>query len=245
MAIDRTCPDCGVRRPVNQLDECRRCGSTAKVGVAVLEQSEPAAVPTPPPAPPVQPVVPNPARPSAHEWLASDGTFDPPTTRTEVPSAQAAGAGIVASAPAALRPAPIVGAPMVVGVSPSPVGRGASKSFAFDGGAGSYLGTGILAFLITLCTLGICLPYAIVLRQRWRAKHTYINGHRLVFLGTGAGLFAQWIKWFLLSIVTVGIYMFWVAPRLQKWVVENTDFDPAVVPQATHYIAGRVYAPLA
>ena len=105
-----------------------------------------------------------------------------------------------------------------------------STSFRFDGGAGTYLGTGVLAFLVTALTLGIATPFAIVLRQRWRAKHTYVNGHRLVFLGTGTGLFGHWIKWLLLSVVTLGIYSFWVAPRLQRWVVENTDFDPAFTP---------------
>ena len=103
---------------------------------------------------------------------------------------------------------------------------GKSKAFYFDGGAGTYLGTGILAFLVTVLTLGIALPFAIVLRQRWRAKHTYINGHRLMFVGSGMALFGNWIKWFLLIVITFGIYGFWVAPRLQKWIVENTDFDP-------------------
>ena len=41
-----------------------------------------------------------------------------------------------------------------------------SKNFVFDGGAGSYVGTSILAFLITIFTLGICYPYALVLLQR-------------------------------------------------------------------------------
>ena len=104
---------------------------------------------------------------------------------------------------------------------------GRSRTHTFDGGAATYLGTSLLAGLITVCSLGIAYPYALCLRQRWKAKHTYINGHRLVFLGTGIGLFGLWIKWFLLSIVTCGIYLFWVAPRVQKWVVENTDFDPA------------------
>ena len=44
------------------------------------------------------------------------------------------------------------------------------------------------------------------------------------------GLFGLWIKWFLLIIITVGIYSFWVAPRIQQWKVENTDFDPAWKP---------------
>jgi len=100
-----------------------------------------------------------------------------------------------------------------------------SKNFVFDGGAGTYLGTAILAFLITVCTLGICYPYALVLMQRWKAKHTYIKGFQLQFTGTGVGLFAQWIKWFLLCIITLGIYGFWVYPRLQRWIVEHTDFS--------------------
>jgi uncharacterized membrane protein YjgN (DUF898 family) len=111
---------------------------------------------------------------------------------------------------------------------------GRSKSFTFDGGAGTFIGTGLLAFLVTVLSLGICTPFAVVLRQRWRAKHTYINGHRLVFVGGGLQLFGLWIKWFLLIIVTIGIYSLWVVPRVQKWVVENTDFDPAWPPAAAY-----------
>lgn len=107
---------------------------------------------------------------------------------------------------------------------------GRSKAFRFDGGAGTYLGTGILAFLVTVLSLGIATPFAIVLRQRWRAKHTYVNGHRLVFLGGGMQLFGLWVKWFLLLIITLGVYAFWVGPRVQKWIVENTDFDMTFTP---------------
>ncbi len=99
-----------------------------------------------------------------------------------------------------------------------------SQRFQFDGGAGTYLGTRILASLIIIFTLGICYPYALVLMERWRAKHTYIDGQQLVFTGTGIGLFGLWIKWFLLIIITVGIYSFWVAPRIVKWKIEHTDF---------------------
>jgi uncharacterized membrane protein YjgN (DUF898 family) len=105
-----------------------------------------------------------------------------------------------------------------------------SGAFRFTGGAATYLGVGILAVLVVLVTFGLATPFAIVLKQRWRAKHTYINGHRLVFLGTGMSLFGNWIKWFLLTLVTFGIYSFWVVPRVHKWVVENTDFDPSFAP---------------
>ncbi len=101
---------------------------------------------------------------------------------------------------------------------------GPPARFTFDGGAGTYLGTGMLAVLITVCTLGICYPFALVLRERWRAKHSYIDGRQLEFTGSAVGLFGLWIKWFLLCIVTVGIYSFWVGPRIAGWRWVNTSF---------------------
>jgi uncharacterized membrane protein YjgN (DUF898 family) len=102
--------------------------------------------------------------------------------------------------------------------------------FTFDGGAGTYVGTVLLGHLITIFTLGICYPFALVLMQRWRCKHTYIDRQQLVFTGSALGLFGHWIKWFLLSVITLGIYLFWVTPRLQKWVTENTDFSAPTAP---------------
>lgn len=99
-------------------------------------------------------------------------------------------------------------------------------AFFFDGGAATYFGTGILAFLVTVASLGFAYPFALVLRERWKAKHTYIEGRQLIFTGTGLGLFGNWIKWLLLTFVTFGIYSFWVVPRLSKWKVEHQAFDP-------------------
>ena len=99
-----------------------------------------------------------------------------------------------------------------------------SGRFKFDGGAATYLGTAVLAVVITVCTLGICYPYALVLRERWRAKHSYSDGFQLAFTGSATGLFLNWIKWWLLSVVTLGIYLFWVGPRIQSWKWEHTNF---------------------
>ena len=65
---------------------------------------------------------------------------------------------------------------------------------------------------------------------RWRCKHTFIDGQQLVFAGTAIGLSGLWIKWALLSIITIGIYLFWVAPRIQRWKTEHTDFATPVAP---------------
>jgi uncharacterized membrane protein YjgN (DUF898 family) len=103
---------------------------------------------------------------------------------------------------------------------------GNSRTFTFDGGAGSYLGTAILAGLLTLVTLGLGAPWATTMVQRWRTRHTYINGQRLIFLGSGANLFGRYIVWWFLTIITLGIYGLWVIPNLIRWITENTDFDP-------------------
>ena len=96
--------------------------------------------------------------------------------------------------------------------------------YQFRGGAGTWFGTQILGVLITICTVGICYPFAVVLVERWRAKNTYLYGRQLQFIGTGWGIFGLWIKWSLLSIITLGIYTFWVYPRLMQWKVEKTVY---------------------
>jgi hypothetical protein len=63
--------------------------------------------------------------------------------------------------------------------------------------------TASLAVLITVGMLGICYPFALVPRERWRAKHPFIDGYPLVFTGSTTALFGDWIKWFLLGIITL------------------------------------------
>ena len=102
---------------------------------------------------------------------------------------------------------------------------GKSKNFIFDGGAATYFGTGILAFLITAFTAGLGYPWALCFFQRWKAKHTYIDGRKLKFTGGGFSLIGLWIKWIIFLILTIGIYSFWMIPSLQQWITEHTDFE--------------------
>lgn len=64
----------------------------------------------------------------------------------------------------------------------------------FDGGLLQLIGYNILGILVTIFTLGICLPWAYCMIYRWEAKHTVINGRRLEFDGTAVQLFWQLAK---------------------------------------------------
>ncbi len=94
----------------------------------------------------------------------------------------------------------------------------------FDGGLLSWIGWNILGALITVCTLGICFPWALCLVYGWKINHTVVEGRRLKFTGSAIALFGNWIKWFLLCIITFGIYSFWLFIALEKWKVKNTTF---------------------
>lgn len=106
-------------------------------------------------------------------------------------------------------PPPVPGAPM----------------YRFTGGAGGWLVNSIAAFLITTVTLGLGTPWATVLVEGWKARNTYLFGHRLRFTGSGLGLFGQWVKWWFLILITFGVYAFWVVPRYTGWIVEHRAYD--------------------
>ena len=102
--------------------------------------------------------------------------------------------------------------------------------FTFSGDAASYLGAAIGSFLITAFTLGICYPFSLVLMERWRCEHTFVDGQQLIFNGQATQLFGQWITWLALSILTLGVYLFWVGPKLHTWKTRNTGFAVPVAP---------------
>lgn len=95
----------------------------------------------------------------------------------------------------------------------------------FDGGLLGLIGIGILQGLLTAITLGLGTPWAVCMKERWMAKHTVIDGKRLVFDGKGGQLFGQYIKWLLLTIITLGIYSFWLGIKMKQWVVSHTHHE--------------------
>ncbi len=109
---------------------------------------------------------------------------------------------------------------------------GHDLAFRFDGGVLTFWGTFLLAVAVTVLTFTIAYPFAVVLFQRWRAKHTIIGGRRLEFTGSALELWARWLLWDVLIFLTFGIYLLWVVPRITRWKVEHLRFastDPSTI----------------
>lgn len=97
------------------------------------------------------------------------------------------------------------------------------KSY-FDGSVLSRIGIVIFGTIITIITLGICFPVYYVMMKKYEINHTVINGKRLNFSGTASGLFGNYIKWYLLFILTLGIYGFWIPVKLLQWETKHSNF---------------------
>ena len=96
----------------------------------------------------------------------------------------------------------------------------------FNGGLLGYIGISLLMFVIIVFSLGLATPWAVCIAQRWSAKHTIIDGHQVVFDGTGWQLFGNMVKWLLLTVITIGIFGLWVPIKSMKWVVKHTHLLP-------------------
>lgn len=100
--------------------------------------------------------------------------------------------------------------------------HGLEKASYFDGGLLQLIGWKVLGNILTVMSFGIAYPWAVCFIKKWEAKHTVINSRRLIFTGTGGGLFVKYIIWWLLSIVTLGIYLFFLPIKMEKWIASHT-----------------------
>lgn len=100
-------------------------------------------------------------------------------------------------------------------------GAPTASGSTWDGSVFDTVVNSIVASLICVFTCGIGAPWAICYIMKFVIGHAVIDGKRMRFDGTGGQLFGNWIKWFLLIIITCGIYSFWVTPRLYKWIASH------------------------
>ena len=95
----------------------------------------------------------------------------------------------------------------------------------FDGWLGQQIVLMLFGVVISLCTLGLALPAAVRLSAKWRCNHTVLDGRRVYFDGKAGQLFGHYIKWWLLSIVTLTVYIWFIPNRLRNWKAKHTHIE--------------------
>lgn len=91
----------------------------------------------------------------------------------------------------------------------------------FDGGILGFIGTNILAALVTVVPF-VGFAWSNVIKLRWQTKHTVIDSRRLIFVGTVGNFFLKYLIWGILSIITLGVFALFVPVKNLKLEAENT-----------------------
>ncbi|MDR0909288.1 MAG: DUF898 domain-containing protein [Spirochaetaceae bacterium] len=97
------------------------------------------------------------------------------------------------------------------------------KNAQFSGGVLPIFLFCIWAPILFSITIGLASPFILCTAIRWICTNSIIAGKSYKFNGTASGLFGRWILWYLLSIITIGIYSFWSTRNQIRWVVENIE----------------------
>jgi uncharacterized membrane protein YjgN (DUF898 family) len=95
----------------------------------------------------------------------------------------------------------------------------------FDGKILELIGWKLLSYLITCVSAGIAYPWGKCMVYRYQFSHTIYNGKRLKFEGNGGDLFVNRFKWIFFTIITLGIYGWWVPAKKANWVISNLHFE--------------------
>ena len=79
----------------------------------------------------------------------------------------------------------------------------------------------VAAFLVLLG-----LAWAAIRFMKWETKNTIISGNRVKFNANAFQLLGNCLKWTFLTIITVGIYAFWLPIKVRKWKVSHMELQP-------------------
>ena len=130
----------------------------------------------------------------------------------------------------------------------TPLNTNASKKLSeqdlpeskFTGGAFAYFFIHLFSTLISIITLTLLYPVMTYWVIKWEVNHTYINGRRLIFDGKISQLYGLYIKWILLSIITLTIYYWFCVPiSLQKWQTKHTHIN-GITPSESKFTGGAL-----
>lgn len=97
----------------------------------------------------------------------------------------------------------------------------------FNAGLFSWVWLLIWTTFVNLVTFFIAYPWTMCAMYGWKINNLTVNGYQMRFDGHGHQLFGMWIKWWFFTIITFGIYGFWVPIKLIQWQAAHT-FIPAI-----------------
>ena len=110
----------------------------------------------------------------------------------------------------------------------------------FDGKLLDLIGWTFLRNILAILTLGIASSWGDCMLLNFKLNHTVINGKRLKFVGNGGDLFIEKFKWTFFSIITLGIYTFWIPVKKTKWILSNVHFEDEEYVKEESYFDGKV-----
>ena len=106
------------------------------------------------------------------------------------------------------------------------ISRGSVVVVDFVGEGGNLFGTFLAGALLTMVTFGIYGSWFTVSMKKFWNQNTriaiYNRTYALDFTGQGADLFVINLVTSLLTMVTLGIYVFWGQVKKMKWDYQNT-----------------------
>ncbi len=76
--------------------------------------------------------------------------------------------------------------------------------------------------LVSIITLGICYPFMACRKLKWKSSHTFIDGRQQAFDGKAGQYFGKRILWLFLTVITFGVYVFWLKIKTIRWTVSHT-----------------------
>ena len=86
----------------------------------------------------------------------------------------------------------------------------------------------VAGFVILYFFFFVGTAWASCISLKWTFKHTVISGFRLYFDGKAIQLLGNCLKWFFLTVVTLGIYSLWLFIKYKQWEVKHTKIDNSV-----------------
>ena len=99
------------------------------------------------------------------------------------------------------------------------------RKSVFGGGIFDHNMRVFLQVLLVVFTLGLAMPWAICIEQRYHLNNMIIDGKQVVFEGTGKKLFWRYYGWIFLTIITAGLFLIWAPVKFRKWVAKYTHFE--------------------